>query len=270
MKFAAVAVVTAALASTPAPARHIVETATSDNVEAQLSYDFKAPYRFTKAHVTIKRSGAVLADQALKPIPGAIEIVPARFFDHRQSISVRNLDSGPEPEVVLDLYSGGAHCCWYAEVYRAESTADGLTTHVFGNADYRIANLDHEGAPEFLTGDNRFAYEFTDFADSSGPVQIWRYRAGRFVDVTRRFPALIRRDARREWRRALSRQGRADNVGFLAAWAADQCLLRHCKPAFEQLGVLRRQGRIGLGWDRTARKYLTHLRRFLRRTNYLR
>lgn len=274
MKLAAVAVVAAALTSTAAaaPARHVVETAAEGSVEAQLSYDFKKPYEFTNTRVTIKRSGAVLTDEALKPIAGAVEIVPTRFFDHRQSVAMRNLDADLEPEVVLDLYSGGAHCCWYMEVYRyaAASNSYLLTTHVFGNAQYRSADLDHDGLPELVTSDDRFAYVFTDFADSSFPVQILRYRSGRFVDVTRRFPALIRRDARREWRWAVSRQRRANNVGFLAAWTADQCLLRHCRSAFRQLAVLRRQRRIGLGWDRTARRYLTHLRRFLHRTGYLR
>jgi hypothetical protein len=272
VKLAAVAVVAAALASTAAATRHVVETASEGSIEAQFSYDFKAPYRFTKAHVTIKRSGAVLADQALKPISGAIEIVPARYFEPKKSVAVRNLDTDTEPEVVLDLYSGGAHCCWYAEVYRyvAPSNTYVLTTHVFGNVEYRSVDPDHDGLPEFLTGDDRFAYTFTDFADSSWPVQILRYRAGRFVDVTRRFPALIRRDARREWRWAISKQRRANNAGFLAAWTADQCLLRHCKSAFRQLAVLKRQRRIGLGWDRTARQYLAHLRKFLRRIGYLR
>lgn len=272
MRLAAVAVVAAALASTAAaaPPRHVVETAAEGSIQAELSYNFKQPYEFSKTRVTIKRGGTVLADQALKPIAGAVEIVPARFFDHGRSVAVRNLDTDVEPEVVLDLYSGGAHCCWYTEVYRyvAASSSYQPTTHVFGNAQYRTADLDHDGLPELLTGDDRFAYVFTDFADSSFPVQILRYRSDRFVDVTRRFPALIRRDARKEWRWALSRQRRTNNVGFLAAWTADQCLLRQCKSAFRQLSVLRRQRRIGLGWDRTARQYITHLRRFLRRTGY--
>jgi hypothetical protein len=272
VRLAAVAVVAAALASTAAAARHVVETATDGGVEAELSYDFKAPYGFTKPHVTIKRSGAILANVDLKPIAGAVEVVPARFFDHRQSVAVRNLDAGAEPEVVLDLYSGGAHCCWYAEVYRYAAAANAylLTTHVFGNLDYRATDLDQDGAPELVTGDDRFAYQFTSFAYSSFPLEIWSFRAGRFVTVTRRFPARIRRDARRQWHLAFARPNRANNAGFLAAWAADQCLLRHCGPAFKQLRVLRRQKRIGLGWDRTARQYLAHLHRFLRRTGYLR
>jgi hypothetical protein len=275
MKLAALAAASAtlALAAPGAATRHVVETATEGNVEAELSYDFKAPYRFTHERLSINRSGAILADMALKPIAGAIDIVPARFFGHRRSVAVRNLDADAEPEVVLDLYSGGAHCCWYTEVYRyaAATNTYVLNRHIWGNVDYRLADLDGDGLPELVSADDRFAYAFTDFADSSFPVQIWRYRAGLFYDVTRRFPALIRRDARRDWRGAFAKQRRANNRGILAAWSADQCLLGHSRSAFKQLGVLRRQKRIGhMGWDRSARLYLAHLRRFLRRTGYLR
>jgi hypothetical protein len=274
MKLAALVAASATLVLTPsanATTRHVVETAVEGNVEAVFSFDFKAPYRFTKPHLTIRRGGAVRFDGALKPLTSDSEVVPERYFDHQKSLAVRNLDLDAEPEVVLDLYSGGAHCCWYTEVYRYSAPPDAYlrATHIWGNTEHRTADLDDDGLVEFVSRDDRFAYEFTSFAYSSFPVQIWSYRAGRFVDVTRRFPARIRRDGRRQWHWGLSRQYHADNSGFLAAWTADQCLLRHCTSAFRQLDVLGRQGRIRLGWDKTPRRYLHHLRRFLRRTGYL-
>ena len=275
MKLAALAAAALVLASPAGAAtRHVVETAVQGNVEAAFSYDFRAPYRFTHARLTIKRGGAILADEKLKPMTRYAEVVPARYFDHQKSVTIRNLDLDVEPEIELDLYWGGVHCCWYTMIYRysAASGAYLSARHLWGNVDYRSADPDHDGLPEFVSGDDRFAYQFTDFGDSSWPVQIWTYRSGRFLDVTRRFPALIRRDARRQWRRGLSKQYRSDNSGFLAAWTADQCLLRRCASAFKQLNVLRREGRIGPDptGDRTVRRYLAHLRRFLRRTGYLR
>ena len=53
------------------------------------------------------------------------------------------------------------------------------------------------------------------------------------------------------------------------SWTADECLLRHCRSAFRRLELLRREHRIGRGWDATPRKFLRHLRRFLGRTGYL-
>jgi hypothetical protein len=264
------AVVLAALALMAGAAKHVVETATSGTVQAQLSYDYDAQhYTFSNVNLTISRADRVLLNGPVRPLTSYASIFPARYG---KSLAVRNLDPGGEPEVLVDLYSGGAHCCWYTEVYRYIASAETylLKTHVWGNTFYRAHDLDRDGLPELLSGDDRFAYEFTSFAGSTFPVQIWRYRSGRFVDVTRRFPALIRRDARRQWHLALPRLKGSDNVGPLAAWAADQCLLRHCRSAFRQLNALRRRHQIGVGWDATPRKFLAHLRRFLRSTGYLR
>jgi hypothetical protein len=275
MKLVALAMALAALAltgSATAANRHVVETAVDGNVEADFSYDYNAQsYRFTNPHLTIRRGGAVLLDEDLKPVTSYSEVDPARYFNHQKSVAVRNLDVDPEPEIVLHLWWGGAHCCWYTQVYRFDQMANDyvLTRHIFGNADYRARDLDHDGRPEFVSGDDRFAYQFTDFADSSWPVQVWRYRAGRFDDVTRSFPTLARRDARRQWHWALARRYRTDNVGVLAAWTADECLLRHCDSAFRQLEVLRREHHLGLGWDKTAKAFLRHLHKFLRRTGYM-
>jgi hypothetical protein len=275
VKLAALAAASVTLvlaAAAGAATRHVVETAVDESVRADFAYDYDAKNtRFTNLHLTVLRNGSVLLDEAIQPPAPNTEVWPARYFSHRKSVAVRDLDGCSEPEVMLDLYSGGAHCCWYTQVYRYTATTNAylMVTHGWGNADYRSVDIDHDGIPEFVSGDDRFAYAFTDFASSSFPLRVWHYRAGVFDDVTRRFPARIRRDARRQWHWALAKPTRADNRGFLAAWTADRCLLRHCASAFERLEVLRRQGRIGHGWDRTPRRYLTHLRKFLRRMGYL-
>jgi hypothetical protein len=270
MKLAALAAasVTLVLASSAGAAtRHVVETAAAGTVRADFAYDCC----FANLHLTISRNGSVLLDEAIQPPIRDEEIQPARYFAHKKSLAVRDLDGGGEPEVMLDLYTGGAHCCWYTEVYHYSAAGNSyvLTTHGWGNVEYRLSDLDHDGLPELVSGDDRFAYVFTDFAGSSFPLQIWHYR-GAFDDVTRRFPARIRRDARRQWHWALAKPTRTDNRGYLAAWTADRCLLRHRAAAFKRLDLLRRRGQIAKGWDRTPRRYLRHLRRFLHRTGYLR
>ena len=164
MKLVALAMALAALTltgSATAANRHVVETAVDGNVEADFSYDYNAQsYRFTNPHLTIRRGGAVLLDEDLKPVTSYSEVDPARYFNHQKSVAVRNLDVDPEPEIVLHLWWGGAHCCWYTQVYRFDQMANHyvLTRHIFGNADYRARDLDHDGRPEFMSGDDRFAY----------------------------------------------------------------------------------------------------------------
>ena len=268
----AVAAAFAASVAGAAGAKHVVEEATSGAVRAVFSYDFHSPYRFTNAHLTIARGGTAVLDVPVKPVASYGEVVPNRYSDHRKSVFVRDLDGDGEPEVLLDLYWGGAHCCWYVELFRYVAAAERYqrVVHVFWNQGYRLADLNRDGLQEFISGDNRFAYEFTSFAASSWPLQIWTYQAGLFRDTTRRFPARIRTDAARQWRLAVSKKNRQDNTGLLAAWAGEECLLRHCGAAFRRLEAMRLQGRIGHGWDATPRRYLKHLRRFLGRTGYLR
>jgi hypothetical protein len=260
----------AVCATAAAAVRHVVEKAGSGAVAAEFSYDYDTKqFDFSNLQLTIRRSGVVLVDEPVRPLwPETVAWPGGRG----KSIDVRSLDRDPEPEVVLDLYSGGAHCCWYSEVFRYVASANTylMGVHSWGNVGYRPADLNHDGLREFVSGDDRFAYAFTSFAGSTFPIQIWDYRAGKFVNVTRKFPAAIRRDARRQWRWALPKGAHRAEVGSLAAWTADECMLRHCRSAFRQLEAPRRAHRIGRSWDATPRKFLRHLRQFLRATGYLR
>jgi hypothetical protein len=227
-----------------------------------------ATFRFTRQRLVIKRQGTTRFSRSLRrpPTPGG-QAQPANYFSHRRSVSVRDLDGDAEPEVVLDLYWGGAHCCWYSQLYRwlpREGTYRALV-HLWGNQPYRLRDLDGDGISELMAHDDRFAYAFASFADSSWPIRVLRYRSGRLTVATRAFRGPIKRDAARQWRTA-QRTGRA-NEGILAAWAADECLLGSSQKAFATLGRLGRQGR--LRGDERPAAYLVHLRRFLRRTGYL-
>jgi hypothetical protein len=65
------------------------------------------------------RTSAPSSDaQTFGPLPNAPRVWPANFGSYRKSVVARDLDGDGEPEVVLGLYTGGAHCCYYAEVYR--------------------------------------------------------------------------------------------------------------------------------------------------------
>ena len=254
---------------------HVVEIASSGSVEAEFAYDHQGTNLFRNQHLTIHRAGAVVLDQPVRPVQyGAVW--PANFWSHGKSVFVRDLDGDGEPEVFLDLYWGGAHCCEYAQVftYNAATNAYALTTHIWGDPGVRLADLDHDGLPEFVSGDDRFAYQFTDFGDSSWPVQIWIYLGGGFYEVTQDFPLTIAADARSQWAYAFSRGSTgARKRGVLAAWAADECLLNRCVPAFRRLEALRKSGSFRVRYVcpcDSPRAYLAHLRRFLQRTGYWR
>jgi hypothetical protein len=264
------AVVVATADAAPKPG---VERARSQGVAAIFSYAVGEPggAGFSRLRLVIRRHGVTRFSARLRraPSPGG-QAQPANYFERRRSVSVRDLDGDGEPEVVLDLYWGGAHCCWYTQLYRWLPRAGTYRAlvHVWGNVRYRLADLVHDGLPELVTLDDRFSYAFASFADSRWPLRILDYRRGALRIVTRAFPRQIERDASALWREATTGRGRRENYGILAAWAADQCLLGHGSKALQTLERLRRRGRLQ-GTAERPRAYLAHLRRFLRRTGYL-
>ena len=107
-----------------------------------------------------------------------------------------DLDGDGEPEVIVDLYTGGAHCCYVSRFYRWDGTTYVPADRNFGDPGYNIDDLDGDGVKELIGADYRFGYAFTAFAFSLMPVRIYDLRAGKWEVVTTRFPDRIRADAK--------------------------------------------------------------------------
>jgi len=168
---------------------------------------------------------------------------------------------------VLDLYWGGAHCCFLAEVFNDAGGIYGKAAERnFGDFGYRLKDLDGDRRSEFVGSDFRFDYEFSSFAFSGAPIRVYDWRQGRFRQVTRRFRAAIRADAAL-WMRRYRRAPRAyEPQGVLAAWAADEYRLVRRAAA---LRFIRREIRPGkLSTLPGRRTFVHHLDRVLRRWGY--
>jgi hypothetical protein len=188
-------------------------------------------------------------------------------------VQVVDLENNGEPDVVLDLYSGGAHCCTVVEVFsfNAATATYVKTEQVFGDPEAKIVDLGHTGHFEFLTADDSFAYEFTDFAASGLPIEILTFANGHFTDVTRSYPKLIAKDAAL-WLRAFKSQARQhypDSVGVIAAWAADEDLLGHTKLVKRFLHKQAVAGHLNAPFGAGGTKFVAKLQKFLRRGGYL-
>jgi hypothetical protein len=121
-----------------------------------------------------------------------------------------------------------------------------------------------------VSSDDRFAYVFTDFAESYFPIQLWQFDRGRLVDVTREFPGQIDVNASSLWSSYLSLRRTRDVRGVLAAWMADQYLLGREQAGWKALAAANRRGEFGAAdatWPRGDR-YLRALRTFLIKTGY--
>ena len=250
----------AALALMAAPAGAKTFSAQQGGVQATVTYTTTAASR-----LTITRNGATLFDAApMVDGCGGAPCAPSGFSGD-PPLRVLDLDGDGEPEVVYSAYTGGAHCCSIAEVYRLNAAASGYTTssHDFGDPGFRLKDLDGDGKPEWLTGDDSFAYRFTAYAFSGLPIQILRYSAGTFTDVTSSFPAQIQADAKR-WLKAYRHVRHAKDgtqLGVLAAFAADEYRLGRRAQA---LSFLHSEARKHL----VKASFVRRLDKFLRKSGY--
>jgi hypothetical protein len=245
--------------------------AQSGDVQATLSW-VEQDYSAYDVRLVIVRGGLTLHDAPILDEDGQPTI------DTPQALWAVDLDGDTEPEVVVDLYTNGAHCCLYSLIYRY---VDGMppayhaVPHAWGNVGYRLEDLDGDGLPEFHSADDRFAYAFTAYAGSGFPIQIWRYEGSAFEaglrDVTRDFPKLIRKDAVRWWKLYLRDRGtrHGDVRGVLAAWLADKYLLGERSDGWHKLALARRAGYLTgpEGWP-SGRRYVAALKSFLARLGY--
>jgi hypothetical protein len=261
-----------------------VEVASKGAVRAELSYQYRRTsglLEFRSERLRILVSGRVRLNEAL--VPPACRLCPAQpagaFGLPSRSVTVRDIDGDGELDVVADFYTGGAHCCFFSLIfgYRPGSDTFGSIQHAWGDPGYGFEDYDHDGTVEFLTADDRFAYAFTCYACSLLPIQIWHYRSGALVDVTRAFPRQVRADASRSWRLYLRERRRRDGDvrGILAAYLADKYLLGTQADGWRRLrqanarGELHPTGACFAGTPCDGR-YLTRLDRFLRQTGYRR
>jgi hypothetical protein len=250
-----------------------VVAADAGPVHAELTYR-EYDGNVTDAELTLSRTGEpVVTDSVAEACRSCFGLLISE-----RPLKARDLDADGEPEVVLDLYTGGAHCCLYSWIYRylPDEGRYVRTRHDWGNVGYTLEDLGRDGRLELRSADDRLAYAFSCYACSWFPPRIWRYDAGRMVDVTRLFRGVVRGDARRAWRRylALRDDDEYDVRAILAGYAADRALLGEFDAAWRQLLAAKRRGDLeepGEGkaiWPEGSR-YLKQLRRFLEDAGYL-
>jgi hypothetical protein len=265
------AVVAAVFLPAAAQARDVTQTAEAGEVSATLTYHVARDV-YSQVRLRIARSGTVVSDQQLRQVTcgrGCAAWVPGPF-SVPGPVKLRDLDADGEPEVIVDFYTGGAHCCVVTAFYRWSGSAYRRSVEYFGNYGYRIVDLDRDGTPELSAYDERFAYAFGSYADSLSPPVVRHWQADKLVDVTRRFPALIRANAKLAFRLFARSKRRHDPIAaraVLVAWTADQCLLGRCNQGFARVGAARRAG--DLGTAKESARYVAQLRTFLKRAGYL-
>lgn len=258
--------------------RNVVEhrSARRGTVAAELSFR-ETNYMFSGVHMRIRRAGRTGLDASLRqlncrecPNTGLL------FTGGQNPLTIRDLDFDREPEVLLDLYTGGAHCCSYTLMFRYRPKLRDYRRIVgfWGNVGYRLLDIDRDGRPELVSADDRFSYAFAPYAASVQPLQIWHYDRARLVDVTDSFRGLVEKEAARLWQSYLAvRRSQYPEVrGILAAYLADLYRLGMQDEGWRRIDEALKRRELGTGgaqdgWP-AGRSYVRMLRAFLHQTGY--
>jgi hypothetical protein len=121
-------------------------------------------------------------------------------------LSGRDIDGSGHPNLIIESYSGGAHCCFETLVYDLAETLVpiGLPASPGGNASGEFVDLDGDSVFEFRTCDDSFAYAYCSYAGSPcvPAVLVYDSGQGRYVPESYAYPELYRDEIRRDTERA--------------------------------------------------------------------
>lgn len=93
------------------------------------------------------------------------------------------------PDVIIQRYTGGAHCCFQTLIYDVGSSLTPVLTTPISNCSGQLVDISGDGMPEFLTCDDSFAYTFCAFAGSPMPKVLLQHQPGRgFVPASSSYP----------------------------------------------------------------------------------
>jgi hypothetical protein len=223
---------------TPTPAKSTTSRASLGQTLAELDHiPNPEPGRDTY-RLRISRQSKSLLDTGL-------DASKISGFYRLSDLQVLDLDGDREPEVLIHNYSGGAHCCSSALVYRYTNKGYQLDRHEFGNGGYGLRDSDKDGKPEFWSRDDAFAYAFVAYAGSRYPLQIWQYDRGNWQDVTRRYPKDLKDHAFGLWSSVQEQRQKigpkpeqidlAAIRGTLAAYLADKYLLNQGEDGWQRV-----------------------------------
>lgn len=110
------------------------------------------------------------------------------FLDNIYDVSLEQFQPNGNKYYLFQLYSGGAHCCTSLLVTEIrDNKVFVLDTGFYGNSGYVIEDLNKDGIKEIISGNDMFAYAFTNYSETRFPLKVDKFENGKLVDITGRF-----------------------------------------------------------------------------------
>jgi hypothetical protein len=257
-----------ASAAGPGPWKTITIAERSGGLAATLVFERRkesfGAYDFRNMRLVVKNGGKTVLDRGM-------------CSESRCSIGsmhwlrLQNVWGDSVPEVFLDTYTGGAHCCFESLIVLPNGAHAGKTiSHFWGDPGYRLGV--HDGTPYLVSADDRFAYEFTSYAGSAMPIEFWAISPNGVLDnVTQTRLDAVAAEAKQFFKGYTSGRGKtdADIRGVLAAWCADEYRLGQKATCDAELSKALARGWIDgpTGWPAGA-KYIALVHRQLAKWGY--
>ena len=111
------------------------------------------------------------------------------------SINSFNLKDEDNKQLVIDYFTGGAHCCFYTFIGEIQNNKFKIIDSIFwGNGGYEMKDLDNDGVMEIVGSSDIFAYAFTNYAETRFPTVIYKYKNGKIKVINKEFPEIIEKE----------------------------------------------------------------------------
>lgn len=142
-------------------------------------------------------------------------------------IELQDLDNNGTEEVIINTFSGGAHCCTSYSIYTWQKNKFIKTdTGFLDGAGGVFEDLNNDQKIEFITSDNSFLYQFSSYAGSYPPTLIYEFQNGKLIEVTRRFPKVLQERLQDMYQAFLTtKKEDYERNGVLAGYVAQKILL---------------------------------------------
>jgi hypothetical protein len=132
------------------------------------------------------------------------------MFSALHDLTGRDLNADGYPDLVVETYSGGAHCCFGTQVYSLRPNGAALILQKpESNAGGFFEDLDADGVYEFITYDDSFAYQYCPYAAGVTVKVIMAYDSGqdRYLPASPRYPDEYSEDIATHEKRATAAPG---------------------------------------------------------------
>lgn len=159
---------------------------------------------------------------------GVLKLSDQETTYYTGSVLLKDLDRNGTPEVIVQSFSGGAHCCTNTLIYNWQNDRFHKTeTGQLDGGGGTFKDLNGDGKLEFVSYDQSFLYRFSSYAGSFAPSRIYSFTNGKLIDTTRQYPQFLRSVAWQMYQAFMEHKRDSDREinGILAGYVAQKALL---------------------------------------------